>query len=103
MAVVLSMVETPRTLDADPGSDDTIFSRRDARLCSALLRNPGFINTWMTFIFQKAPVQPGEKLHLTGMTALELFILLLGKDFDVHDLDFECEPDLPPGRGVLKL
>lgn len=98
MAVMHSMVEVPQTLNSNPGlgGDNDPISRRDLRLCSALLRNPSFINPWMSFIFLDVMVHPEKKLNSPAFIALDFFFLLLGKDF-------KCIPEFPTGRCARKL
>lgn len=86
--------------EADSAADreDDVFSRRDPRLCSALLRNPAYMNPLATFILVKMPAGPVEELtkrQVAACLALDLFILLLG---DKGTLFFKQELDFPPER-----
>lgn len=85
--------------DSGPESDkDDVTYWRDAHLCSALLRNPSFINPFATFMFRNAAKPPKTDLEISAFDAVDFFIKLLG--YDTYDLDFECVPELHQKRCV---
>lgn len=96
MPIMLSMVEIPGTRKS--GSEYDIFGQQDPRMCSALLRNPAFINPWLTFIFSNAAEHPETKLESAALMALDFFVLLLGENFDLDRLNFESVPEFTGSR-----
>lgn len=74
------------------------ISRRDPSTCSALLRNPAFMNPLAAFTVVKMVLTPSSdmsKREMVALMALEFFILLIG---DNTSLVLKEEPDFPRER-----